>query len=123
NEFNGIGNSRSCPGSPCQSGFHTYRFEWDATNQSNQQLRWYVDGQQYHTVNQSQFDATTWGNMTGHAGYFLLLNVAMGGGFPNGVAGFGTPTASTVSGVPMVVDYVAVWQSGGSSTPTTTTTS
>jgi hypothetical protein len=58
--------------------------------------------------------------MTGHSGYFLLLNVAMGGGFPNGVAGFGTPTGDTVSGRPMVVDYVAVWQSGdggGSTTP------
>ena len=36
--------------------------------------------------------------MTNHAGYFILLNVAMGGGFPNGVAGVGTPTAATVSG-------------------------
>jgi hypothetical protein len=63
-------------------------------------------------VAQNQLDATTWSNMTGHAGYFLLLNVAMGGGFPNGVAGQSTPTAATVSGRSMVVDYVAVWQSG-----------
>jgi hypothetical protein len=117
NEFNGIGASRSCPGSTCQSSFHTYRFEWDATNTSAEQLRWYVDGQQYHTINESQFDATTWSNMTAHAGYFLLLNVAMGGGFPNGVAGFSTPTAATVPGVPMLVDYVAVWQSGAAPPP------
>ncbi len=63
-------------------------------------------------VSQSRFDAATWTNMTGHAGYFLLLNVAMGGAFPNGVAGSATPTAATVPGHPMVVDYVAVWQSG-----------
>jgi Carbohydrate binding module (family 6)/Glycosyl hydrolases family 16 len=123
NEFTGIGANRACPGSSCQSAFHTYRFEWDASI-SPQQFRWFVDGTQFHTVNQNQVDAGTWNNMTGHAGYFLLLNVAMGGSFPNGVAGTGTPTAATVSGVPMIVDYVAVWTRGGGGTtpPTTTTT-
>ncbi|GAB3887550.1 glycoside hydrolase family 16 protein [Microbispora bryophytorum] len=111
-ETNGIGASRACPGSTCQSAFHTYRFEWDRSVSPNQ-LRWYVDGQQFHSISQSQLDATTWSNMTSHAGYFILLNVAVGGGFPNGVAGFSTPTSATVSGRPMVVDYVAVWQSGG----------
>ncbi|MFI6709296.1 glycoside hydrolase family 16 protein [Nonomuraea sp. NPDC050478] len=117
NETQGIGGSRACPGSTCQSSFHTYRFEWDRSVSPNQ-LRWYVDGQQFFSVSQSQLDATTWTNMTGHAGYFLLLNVAMGGAFPNGVAGFGTPTAATVSGRPMLVDYVAVWQSGTGTQPT-----
>ncbi|WP_103944389.1 carbohydrate-binding protein [Thermomonospora echinospora] len=115
NETSGIGASRACPGTSCQAGMHTYRFEWDRSVTPNQ-LRWYVDGQQFHSVSQSQLDATTWANMTGHNGYFLLLNVAMGGAFPNGVAGFGTPTAGTVSGRPMLVDYVAVWQSGGGTT-------
>ncbi|MEV6376061.1 carbohydrate-binding protein [Micromonospora musae] len=111
NEFNGLGNSRACPGGSCQSTFHTYRFEWDASA-SPQQLRWYVDGQQYHTVTQSQVGEPYWSQMTSHAGYFLLLNVAMGGGFPNGVAGFTTPTAQTVPGHPMLVDYVAVYSRG-----------
>ncbi|GAA5044597.1 beta-glucanase (GH16 family) [Thermocatellispora tengchongensis] len=115
-ETNGLGASRACPGSTCQSAMHTYRFEWDRSVSPNQ-LRWYVDGQLYHSLSQSRFDATTWNNMTGHAGYFLLLNVAMGGAFPNGVAGFGTPTAATVSGRSMLVDYVAVWQSGTTTTP------
>ncbi|MDG4828706.1 carbohydrate-binding protein [Solwaraspora sp. WMMD1047] len=122
-EFNGIGASRACPGSTCQSAFHTYRFEWD-TSVSPQQLRWYVDGQQYHTVTQSRVGEPYWSQMTSHAGYFLLLNVAMGGAFPNGVAGSTTPTAATVSGRPMLVDYVAVWSRGGGGTtqppPTTT---
>ncbi|MBB2742871.1 UNVERIFIED_ORG: hypothetical protein FHR35_002693 [Microbispora rosea subsp. rosea] len=116
NETNGLGSSRACPGSTCQSAFHTYRFEWDRSVSPNQ-LRWYVDGQQFHSISQSQLDATTWSNMTSHAGYFILLNVAIGGGFPNGVAGFSTPTSATVSGRPMVVDYVAVWQSGATSSP------
>ncbi|GAA1841749.1 carbohydrate-binding protein [Asanoa iriomotensis] len=117
NEFNGIGASRACPGSSCQSAFHTYRFEWDASV-SPQQLRWYVDGALYHTVTQSQIGEPHWTNMTSHAGYFILLNVAMGGAFPNGVAGSATPTASTVSGRPMLVDYVAVWTRGGGGVPT-----
>jgi beta-glucanase (GH16 family) len=115
NETNGLGANRACPGSSCQSAFHTYRFEWDAST-SPQQLRWYVDGQQFHSVTQSQVGNDTWNQMTSHAGYFLLLNVAMGGAFPNGVAGTGTPTSATVSGRPMVVDYVAVWTRGGGTT-------
>ncbi|SFQ35100.1 Beta-glucanase, GH16 family [Amycolatopsis arida] len=115
-ENNGIGASRSCPGSPCPGNFHTYRFEWD-TSVSPNQLRWYVDGQQFHGVSQGQLPADTWRNMTSHAGYFILLNVAIGGAFPDGVAGFRTPTAATVPGHPMVVDYVAVWSRAGSGDP------
>ncbi|WP_406673305.1 glycoside hydrolase family 16 protein [Nonomuraea sp. N2-4H] len=117
-ETNGLSASRACPGSTCQSAFHTYRFEWDRSVSPNQ-LRWYVDGQLFHSLSQSRFDATTWNNMTGHAGDFLLLNVAMGGAFPNALGGQ-TPTAATEPGHPMVVDYVAVWQSGdgGGTDPT-----
>jgi beta-glucanase (GH16 family) len=116
NEFLGIGNSRACPGSPCPGNFHTYRFEWDASVTPNQ-LRWYVDGQQYHTVSQGQLPADTWNQMTSHAGFFIILNVAIGGGFPDGVAGFPTPTGATVPGHPMLVDYVAVWYRNGDSPP------
>lgn len=116
NETTGLGASRACPGSTCQSAFHTYRFEWDRTV-NPEQLRWYVDGQQYHSVSESQLGATTWSNMTSHSGYFILLNVAMGGAFPNALAGMTTPTGSTASGVPMLVDYVAVWYRNTTSPP------
>jgi beta-glucanase (GH16 family) len=111
NEFNGIGGNRACPGATCQSAFHTYSIEWDRSV-SPEQIRWYVDGQQYHSVSASQVDATTWANATNH-GYFIILNVAIGGSWP------GNPTSSTASGVPMLVDYVAVYSSGGGTTPTT----
>jgi len=116
NETTGKGANRACPGSTCQSAFHTYRFEWDRSISPNQ-FRWYVDGQQFHAVSQSEVDAGTWSAMTDHAGYFLLLNVAMGGAFPNALAGAATPTGATASGVPMVVDYVAVWTRGGTPPP------
>jgi hypothetical protein len=49
---------------------------------------------------------------------FVILNVAIGGGFP--AAFGGGPTAETQSGVPMLVDYVAVYQSAGGGVPPTT---
>jgi hypothetical protein len=39
----------------------------------------------------------------------LHCGVAMGGAFPNGASGTTTPTAATVSGKPMPVDYVTVY--------------
>src|SRR5258706_11152157 len=113
NETTGIGSgAHACPG--CLTGYHTYRIEFDKSV-SPQQLRWYLDGSQYFTVNANQVDATTWSNATTH-GYFVILNVAMGGGWP------GNPTGSTASGVPMLVDYVHVLYGStcpGCPTPTT----
>lgn len=68
-----------------------------------------MDGEQFHSLSQDRFSAATWSNMTDHAGYFILLNVAMGGAFPDGVAGRATPVAQTDPGHAMAVDYVAVW--------------
>jgi hypothetical protein len=118
NETTGIGSHTACvTGGTCQSGFHTYAVEWDSST-SPQQLRWYLDGVQFFQVNSNQVDATTWANATNH-GYFLILDVAMGGGFP--AAFGGGPTAATASGVPMLVDYVTVaYKNPGSTTPPTT---
>jgi beta-glucanase (GH16 family) len=111
NEFNGLGATTQCGGS-CHNGFHTYSFEWDESGSSGQ-LRWYADGQLFHTVNESALPADTWAQMTDHAGYFILLNLAMGGAFPDGVAGHATPTSATQPGHSMLVDYVRVYTSGG----------
>ncbi|NUR60065.1 MAG: carbohydrate-binding protein, partial [Catenulispora sp.] len=118
NETTGLGNHTACvTGGTCQAAFHTYAVEWD-TSTSPQQLRWYLDGVQFHQVTSHQVDATTWANATNH-GYFLILDVAMGGGFPGAFGG--GPTAATASGVPMLVDYVSILSKGsGSTTPPTT---
>jgi hypothetical protein len=116
NETTGLGSGEhACPG--CQTGFHTYAYEIDRSV-SPEQVRWYLDGVNYFTVRANQVDATTWNNAI-HHGFFVILNVAMGGGFP--AAFGGGPTGATVSGVPMLVDYVAAYTSGGGSPPTTTT--
>jgi beta-glucanase (GH16 family) len=111
NENTGIGSGeRPCPG--CQTGFHTYAMEYDRSV-SPEQIRWYLDGTNYFTIDSTRVDATTWNNAT-HHGFFIILNVAMGGGFP--AAFGGGPTSATAPGVPMLVDYVAVYTSGGGAT-------
>jgi beta-glucanase (GH16 family) len=117
-ETEGIGASTPCPGATCQQAFHTYTLEWDRSV-SPETVRFLVDGQQYHSVNASMMDATTWRNATDH-GFFIILNVAMGGGFPDAFGG-GLDN-DTRSGVPMVVDYVQVLSQGGGSTPGPTPT-
>jgi len=112
NETTGLGSGqRACGG--CQTGFHQYAIEYDRSS-SPEQIRWYLDGNNFFTVNANQVDSTTWNNAV-HHGFFMILNVAIGGGFP--AAFGGGPTASTQSGVPMVVDYVAAYTSGGGTTP------
>jgi len=87
---------------------------------SPEQIRWFLDGVNFFTVNANQVDATTWANAT-HHGFFVIFDVAMGGGFP--AAFGGGPTSSTASGIPMVADYVRVFTSAASgSTPTPTPT-
>ncbi|ROS30777.1 ricin-type beta-trefoil lectin domain protein [Cellulomonas sp. PhB150] len=112
NETSGLGSGqRACGG--CQTGFHTYAMELDRSV-SPERIRWYVDGSNFFTISANQVDATTWNNAT-HHGFFMILDVAIGGGFP--AAFGGGPTAATQSGVPMVVDYVSASTTGGGTTP------
>ncbi|MGF0175153.1 glycoside hydrolase family 16 protein [Streptomyces sp. Marseille-Q5077] len=113
NETTGIGGSRACPGATCQAGFHTYAVEWDRST-SPEQIRFYVDDINYHTVRADQVDATTWSNATNH-GFYIILNVAMGGGFVDAFGG--GPDGATVPGHSMIVDYVQVLSSGSGTTP------
>jgi beta-glucanase (GH16 family) len=109
NETTGIGSGeRACTG--CQTGFHIYAMEYDRSV-TPEQIRYYLDGANFFTISATQVDATTWNNAT-HHGFFVILNVAIGGGFP--AAFGGGPTAATVSGQPMLVDYVAAYTKAGS---------
>jgi hypothetical protein len=104
NESSGIGSGeRACAG--CQTGYHTYAVEIDRST-SPEQLRWYLDGTNFFTLNSTQVDATTWSNAIDHS-FFIIFDLAIGGGFP--AAFGGGPNASTVSGGQLNVDYVAVY--------------
>ncbi len=114
NETTGISSGLlACGG--CQTGYHTYSVIVDRTHAGAEQLRFYTDGALQLTVNQSQFDATTWSNAVDH-GFFMILNVAIGGAYPNAICGCTSPNSTTSSGAGMSVDYVAVYQTSGGGT-------
>jgi Glycosyl hydrolases family 16 len=84
-----------------RAGFHTYTVVWGT---APARLDWYVDGRPYWSVTADQVGAAVWQAAFGH-GYFLLVNLAIGGGWP------GPPGAATLPGGSMLVDYVAVFRS------------
>jgi Carbohydrate binding module (family 6)/Glycosyl hydrolases family 16 len=112
NETTGLGSGlQSCSG--CQTGYNTYSVIINRTNTSNESITWYLNGTAYFTATESQVGTATWQAAVDH-GFFLILDVAMGGGYPNGVCGCTSPSASTSSGAAMSVGYVAVYQTSGS---------
>jgi beta-glucanase (GH16 family) len=85
------------PGQRFSSDFHLYAVEWEPN-----EIRWYVDGKEYHSVNPAQLPAgTKW--VYDHP-FYLLLNLAVGGEWP------GNPDATTTFPQKMIVDYVRVYQ-------------
>ena len=77
--------------------FHTFAVEWEPNV-----IRFYVDGLLYKTRTPADLPAgTTW--VFDHP-FFIILNVAVGGGWP------GNPDATTVFPQQMLVDYVRVYQ-------------
>lgn len=108
-ETTGLSGSIACPGSACPGNAHTYSIEYDRSV-SPEELRWSVDDVIFHTVFQDQVGEATWAQSV-QSRKFLLLNLAIGGGFPDGVAGFRTPTANTQTGGSMNIDWVAVYNS------------
>jgi beta-glucanase (GH16 family) len=104
NESSGIGSGeRACGG--CQTGYHTYAVQIDRSV-SPEQIRWYLDGNNYFTLSANRVDAATWQNAVDHP-FFIIYDLAMGGGFP--AAFGGGPNAATVSGGQLNIDYVAVY--------------
>ncbi|MBL6449964.1 carbohydrate-binding protein [Fulvivirga sp. 29W222] len=82
------------------TGYHVYSIEWDEST-----IKWFVDGQQYHIVDISN---GVNGTSEFHNEYFILLNMAVGGNWP----GFNIDDSALPAN--MYVDYVRVYQGGGS---------
>jgi hypothetical protein len=111
NEPDGIGSGlTSCPG--CQSGYHTYTMILNRTNTSDESITFYLDGNAYFSVSESQVGTATWQAAFDH-NLSIILDLAMGGGYPDGVCGCTSPTGSTTSGGTMSVAYVAAYESTG----------
>jgi Carbohydrate binding module (family 6)/Glycosyl hydrolases family 16 len=123
NETTGLGSGlQSCSG--CQTGYNTYSAIVNRTNTSNESITFYLNGNAYYTVTESQVGTSTWQAAVDH-GFFLILDLAIGGAYPNAICGCSSPTSATSSGAAMSVGYVAVYETSGSSaspTPTPTPT-
>jgi hypothetical protein len=121
NEPDGIGSGLvACSG--CQGGYHTYTMILNRTNPSDESITFYLDGSSYFTVTESQVGTATWQAAFDHD-LSIILDLAMGGSYPDGQCNCTAPTSSTVSGGTMSVAYVAAYSTSGSgSTPTPTPT-
>ena len=122
NETTGISSGlQACSG--CQTGYNTYSVLVNRTNTSAESITYLLNGTAFYTINESQVPTATWQAAIDH-GFFIILDVAIGGAYPNAICGCTSPSAGVSSGAAMSVGYVAVYESGGSTgTPTTPPTS
>jgi beta-glucanase (GH16 family) len=97
---------RPCSG--CQAGYNTYSVIVNRTNPGDESITWYLNGNAYDTVTEPQIPAATWHAAVDH-GFFLILDLAIGGAYPDGLCRCSSPIGSTSSGAAMSVGYVAVY--------------
>lgn len=76
--------------------FHTYAIEWETD-----EIRWYYDGEQYHTVTREDVGDREW---VFDQPFFIILNQAIGGTL-GGIIGLDTEFPAQV-----LVDYVRVYE-------------
>ena len=95
----------TCDG--CQTGYHVYSEIIDRTT-TDEQIRFYIDGQQVWIVRESQVGASAWQAAIDH-GFFLTFDLAIGGSYPNAVCNCTTPSADTSSGGVLSIDSVDVY--------------
>jgi hypothetical protein len=111
----------ACPTVGCQTGYNTYSVIINRTNTSAETLEYVMDGVVESTITEASVGTTAWQEAIDH-GFYIIWDLAMGGNYPNGECNCTTPTSATTSGASMSVQYVAVYEEGGNSTPTGTAT-
>jgi len=77
------------------------------SNWQQETVTWYLDGQQYWQVSGARIgDQDIW-NAIAHSPFFLVANVAIGGGWP------GSYNSDTLGGIVsgMSLQYIAVYNS------------
>ena len=98
NGGSGVGGTYTLPGGAVLAdGFHIFAVEW-TTNQ----IQWFVDTNLYFTATPASLP--TGGSWVFTQPQFLLLNVAVGGGWP------GNPDGTSTFPQQMLVDYVRVYK-------------
>lgn len=104
-------NARFYPNSAV-SNWHVYRAEYSST-----EIKWYIDDVLLKTVTRGEVNQ--YGEYVYDHPFFIILNLAVGGGYPFGLNGATTPyygvpqsTANLIAQTPQVmeVDWVRVYQ-------------
>ncbi|WP_053175733.1 discoidin domain-containing protein [Nonomuraea sp. SBT364] len=117
NEYTGRSSGfATCDG--CRTGYHEYTQIIDRTR-TDEEIRFYLDGEQTWVVRESQVGVAAW-RAAVHHGFYLRLDLAVGGSLPDAIAGVRTPTAATTSGGVLSVDRVTVSRQGGAVPPAMT---
>jgi hypothetical protein len=113
----------ACPNtaSTCQTGFHTYSVIVNRVNTSAETLEFLMDGTVESTITEASVGTAAWQAAIDH-GFFIIFDLAMGGNYPDPLCNCTAPTSATTSPGTMSVQYVAVYETGGNSTPTGTAT-
>jgi beta-glucanase (GH16 family) len=102
----------ACPVSACRAGYHAYSVIINRTRAKAEYLTFLIDGRVTQRITESEVGATAWHEAIDH-GFFIILNLAMGGTYPDSVCHCTTPTAATTPGGSMRVGYVAVYEKSG----------
>jgi len=94
----GVGKETALPsGAAYADDFHVYAVEWRPDD-----IKWFVDGREYFHLTPAGVPAgKQW--VYDHP-HFLLLNLAVGGGWP------GDPDATTTFPQQMTIDYVRAYK-------------
>ncbi|HEX3965928.1 MAG TPA: putative Ig domain-containing protein, partial [Trebonia sp.] len=111
----------ACPTTGCQTGYNTYSVIVNRVNTSAEYLEFLMDGTVESTITEASVGTAAWQAAIDH-GFFIIFDLAMGGNYPDPLCNCTAPTSATTSPGTMSVQYVAVYETGGNSTPTGTAT-
>jgi hypothetical protein len=105
-EYTGL-SSGLLPCQGCQTGYRTYRVVVDRRTAGNEEIRWYLHGQETFSVSEHQVPTATWTAGVDH-GFSVIFDLAMGGSYPDALCQCTSPDNQTTSGGTMSIRYVAV---------------
>ncbi|MGB7538928.1 MAG: family 16 glycosylhydrolase [Anaerolineales bacterium] len=94
----GVGTHFDLPEGTLSNAFHVYAIEWEP-----EEIRWYVDNDQYFSINPGQVS----GEWVFQHPFFIIINLAVGGTWP------GYPDETTIFPQFLRVDYVRAYQRPG----------
>jgi Glycosyl hydrolases family 16 len=95
----------ACP--DCLTGYQTYTVIIDRLVPGAEQISWYLDGREYFSVNESEIGTTFWNDALNRP-FSIILEVGLGGIYPDSRCNCTSPISQTSSGASMLVRNVTV---------------